>query len=432
VKTENRLLITMLIFTLLVCSALPVFAAGGVSVTPSGNGIYTVQGSGFSGVSGVDMVITYDRATLSNPKVTQGSLMAGAMMIANTNVSGSIRLGLVHASGVSGSGPIATISFTLAGRSPGRVQVASVKLIDASGREIGASVDSDTGGGTASGTGSGAGGGSDGGTGGGTGGAIGAGTGGATGGVPVVGGTLTMPGEPPTPMEKEKVELPPSAQEPEQVREKPPVPAAEAEATGQKSEPPSPKGGAEKKYVPIKSVLEQFRLFQGEKSPKTLVALFNNSAEGIRQEPPVALSDGVIKVQIFIERPSSGKSAPNFALKGAKLESLKMEGDAAWVVEVLPNKGVYEATVTMLRDGTMTEIPLTVAPPLPAAGKIGEGDKLSEADFNRFLKERGTEKAPRFDQNGDGKRDYIDDYIFTANFIVKNAPLVKEKGKEKK
>jgi hypothetical protein len=421
------LLITMLVFALLVCSALPVLAAGVVSVTPSGNGIYTVNGSGFSGVSGVDMVITYDTATLSNPKVTQGSLMAGSMMIANTNVAGSIRLGLVHASGVSGSGPIATVNFTVrSGSSPARVPVvASVKLIDASGRDIGASADSST----SSGSGGGTGGGSDGGSGGGTGGGSGSGTGGGsgsgTGGVPVVGGTVTMPGETPTTVEKEKAELPPPAPEPMQISDKP-----VAAATEERSEPP--KGAAEKKYVPIKSVLEQFRLFKGEKSPKTLVALFNNSAEGIRQEPPVALSDGGTRVKVIIERPSSGKNAPNFALKGAKLESLKMEGDAAWVVEVLPNKGVYEATITMLRDGTMTEIPLTVAPPLPAADKIGEGGKLTEADFKRFLNERGTEKASRFDQNGDGKRDYIDDYIFTANYIVKNASLIKEKAKEQK
>jgi hypothetical protein len=236
-----------------------------------------------------------------------------------------------------------------------------------------------------------------------------------------------MPSEGGTPPEKAKeaVEAAPQLPEPAQVTDKPVAAAAE-----EKSEPP--KGTAEKKYPPIKSVLERFRLFQGEKGPKALMALFNETPEGIRQEPPVALTDGDTRVKVIIERPSSGKDAPNFALKGAKLESLKMEGNAAWVVEVLPNKGVYEATVTMLRDGTLTVIPLTVAPPLSAAGKIGEGGKLTEADFNLFLNERGTEKAPRFDQNGDGKRDYIDDYIFTANFIVKTPPTVKEKGKEKK
>jgi len=417
----------MLILALLVCSAHPVFAAGVVSITPSGNGIYTVNGSGFSGVNGADLVITYDRATLSNPKVTQGSLMSGALLAANTNVSGSIKLALVHPSGVSGTGPIATISFTLRpGSSPGRVQLASVKLIDASGRDLGAQAQNDpspttqgpgqttnqptdqpaeqsTGQTT--------------------------GTGGGT--TPVWMGGVAMPSEGGTPPEKVKEQETAPPPEPELISEKATAPAPESEAPREKSEP-SPSKEAEKKFAPIKSVLEQFRLFQGEKSPKTLMALFGNTTEGIRQEPPVALSDGGTRVKVIIERPSSGKAAPNFALKGAKLESLGMEGDAAWVVEILPNKGVFEATVTMLRSGTMTEIPLTVAPPLPAGGKPGEGSGLTEADFNQFLKERGTDKAPRFDQNGDGKRDYIDDYIFTANFIVKNASMIKGTAKEKK
>ena len=81
-KTENRLFITMLVFALLLCSALPAFAAGVVSIIQSGNGIYTVNGSGFAGVNGADLVITYDTATLSNPRVTLGNLMSGALLAA--------------------------------------------------------------------------------------------------------------------------------------------------------------------------------------------------------------------------------------------------------------------------------------------------------------------------------------------------------------
>lgn len=80
----------------------------------------------------------------------------------------------------------------------------------------------------------------------------------------------------------------------------------------------------------------------------------------------------------------------------------------------------------------MEEIPLTVAPAIPAESKIGKKGKLTEADFILFLKERGTEKAPRFDLNGDGKRDYLDDYIFTANFIALNGPVMKDKTSVKK
>jgi hypothetical protein len=42
---------------------------------------------------------------------------------------------------------------------------------------------------------------------------------------------------------------------------------------------------------------------------------------------------------------------------------------------------------------------------------------MTEEDFNRYLKERETAKSPQFDLNIDGKRDYLDDYIFTANYL---------------
>jgi hypothetical protein len=57
-----------------------------------------------------------------------------------------------------------------------------------------------------------------------------------------------------------------------------------------------------------------------------------------------------------------------------------------------------------------------VAP--PAGIDLDGSGKVNEADFTLFLKERGAENAPRFDLNGDGARNYLDDYIFTANFIV--------------
>jgi hypothetical protein len=175
----------------------------------------------------------------------------------------------------------------------------------------------------------------------------------------------------------------------------------------------------EKSALLNKSVLERFREYQGEQSPKNLIALFKSAIAGNRQEPTFALSDGKTIVKVFVDLPETGKAAPNFALIDAKLVSLKKSSDSAWVVEVLPNKGTFDAAVIVLEDGKTVKLPLTVAPPLSADAKIGKGGVLSEADFISFMKERGTGKAPRFDLNGDGKRDYIDDYIFTANFLAK-------------
>jgi hypothetical protein len=204
----------------------------------------------------------------------------------------------------------------------------------------------------------------------------------------------------------------------------------EKEEPREAKEPAQPAAPDEKKFNQRTSVLEAFRNYQGEKSPKTLVDLFTKAMAGTRQEPPIALSDGQGVVRLFVE--VSGNGAPNFALKGAKLVSIKTAEDSTWVVEALPDQGGYDAQVTVMQGGTFRQIPLTVAPPLPAALKFGAGGKLAEADFNRFLKETGTEKAPRFDLNGDGKRDYIDDYIFTANYLIKRDTKVKEEAPKQK
>jgi hypothetical protein len=184
-----------------------------------------------------------------------------------------------------------------------------------------------------------------------------------------------------------------------------------------RNEIPAPVVPEEKKFVVLRGVLQAFREYTGEINQQSLTALFGSVVNaGVRQDPPVVLSDGKTTVKLVIQAPAVEKVVHSFYLSGAKLVSLGREG-AAWIVEVLPDANVYEASVTVLSNGSTTEIPITVAPPMDA--DAGSSIGLGEKEFNVFLKERGTEKAPRFDLNKDGKRDYVDDYIFTANFIVK-------------
>jgi hypothetical protein len=243
-----------------------------------------------------------------------------------------------------------------------------------------------------------------------------------------------MPTEGESAKEKQREEVPPAAatskKEPAvaaMAKKEPAVAATagESEPSGssQQSKAGAPGEKSRKQSVSYRSVLEQFQTFSGVKTPKTLIAIFEqNVMEGIRQEPRVVLSDGDTTAKVFITPSSSEeKEAPNFALTEAKLVSLKMEEKNTWVIELLPAKGVYKANIRMLLGGEMTEIPVTVAPPISKEMEIGKQEVLTEADFIMFLKERGTDKAPRFDLDGNGKRDYIDDYIFTANYLVKSS-----------
>jgi hypothetical protein len=436
----GKIVLLLVVTALILSYASFAFCAPYVSISSSGNGVFDLQGIDFVGVSGAMVTITYDTATLSNPEVAQGGLMAGSLMAANTSPPGNIVIALLNSSAtaISGSGSLATIRFDLPGSSLGVIQSVRLELINSAGNRLPAqqavisnpigSKTQDTSGDetkttsqnstpqypeTTT--------------------TPAAGTGGGSSNV--VGGTVNIPGEgePSKPDAKGS----PAADGAEQQKKEASGTPETGEAADKASSGTSSTGEAGKKQdtkpVFYQSVLERFRTFTGPRTVQSLVALFDSSdMKGVRQEPPVALSDGVAVVTIYISQPPGEKEAPNFAFRNAKYRSLKMAGENSWAVEVLPETGGTSAAVKMLHQGVLTEVPLTIAPPLPADVKIGTGGALSEADFNVFLKERGTTKSPRFDLNGDGKRDYLDEYIFTANYLVKRDSRKKATVKEQK
>jgi hypothetical protein len=113
--------------------------AASVSVSPSGDVSYTIQGSGMDGVAGIQINITYDAASLSMPTIVQGGLVAGAMLAANTSIPGSIKIAIVGTKAFSGSGAIATISFSSKTGSGGIIS-ANVSMINSAGTAVPASV----------------------------------------------------------------------------------------------------------------------------------------------------------------------------------------------------------------------------------------------------------------------------------------------------
>jgi hypothetical protein len=175
----------------------------------------------------------------------------------------------------------------------------------------------------------------------------------------------------------------------------------------------------------VESVLERFRLFQGEKTVGSLAALFKrDGAVSFSQSPAIAIADGKSSVRLAISG-VTGDKAPNFTFHAARFVSLSHTGVGAWEVEVTPEPGAVQAGVTMFMNGTQQEFPLTVTPKVDLVVTKGAG--VGESDFLFFLKERGTTSAPKFDLNGDGRRDYLDDYIFTANYLLQ----LDEKEKQK-
>lgn len=175
--------------------------------------------------------------------------------------------------------------------------------------------------------------------------------------------------------------------------------------------------------APAVSVLERFRTYTGPRTPAALKALFDAPvAADALQQPAIALSDGAATVVISVAAGTPDSRAPNVAFSGAQLISLTRGTAAGWNIEALPAAGTLKASLILLTGSGTREIPLTVAPTLPR-----ETD-LSEPGFAAFLRAAGSAPPPEFDLNGDGRRDYVDEYIFTANYLVKPHPASPEPG----
>ena len=162
------------------------------------------------------------------------------------------------------------------------------------------------------------------------------------------------------------------------------------------------------------SVLERFRSHSGPRTPAALSALFSMPLPAnFRQQPEIALSDGITLVSVETALAAPTRTAPNVAFNGAQLISITRNDDGTWVIMALPAKGSWKTSMIMLNDSAMLEVHLAVAPLLPA------GTDLSKQGFVTFLGNKGPNSPPQKDLNGDGKRDYLDDYIFTANYLVR-------------
>ena len=110
-------------------------SAAAITVVSSGNGQYAVQGANMDGVAAIDLTISYEGSALSSPIVTQGAFISGLLMATNTNTPGSIRIGCVGSTPLSGSGLIASISFST-GPGQATVSISSSKMTDINGTVI--------------------------------------------------------------------------------------------------------------------------------------------------------------------------------------------------------------------------------------------------------------------------------------------------------
>jgi hypothetical protein len=165
-----------------------------------------------------------------------------------------------------------------------------------------------------------------------------------------------------------------------------------------------------------KGVLQQFHDFRGSKGARELAALFQQSAGGkIVQDPAIAISDGKTPVKIRLELEQVGDSAPNFGLSDARFVSLRRSGERSWDLVVVPNAGTWQARLIIKSGGELAEFPLVVVPRIELAGVVNERNFRAELD--RYL---SGQPAGNQEEGGPDRR-FLLEYIFTANFLAKQA-----------
>jgi len=430
----RRFLLTVVIIFLLQISVKA--EAASILVVPGENGVYYVKAVDFGEISGVELEIQYDTATLANPRITQGPMLASTMFVPNTKFSpSSVKIAAMSLSSIKGSGDLATLTFDLKGANPPKPAIIRSKLAAAS---TGASVKVDTpatsgsggtGGGGSGGTGDGGSGGTGGGGSGGTGGG-GGGTGG--GGVTVAGGasvgTITLPQDQIAAAEAErKTDYQPLVTD---LRKDMTLPLGDSgskqiSSTETAAEPVKEQA---KKSVSYKSTVQLFKDFKGEKSSKSLIPLFAEVAPpDFKQEPPIAFADGKTSLKITLELKQVGSESPKFLLQGANVKKLSGQGEGTitWTIEAVPKKDAVEAVLTVIDGQTVMDFPLTITPGIDPL--LTKAKALSEADFVAYLA-----KPLKFDLNNDGKFDAVDDFIYTANFIVAMKITPEKAKKEEK
>ena len=418
--------------------------------------VYAVKGYDFVDVGGVEAEIHYDPATLSNPRITQGPLLASTMFIPNAKFSASsVKITAMSLSAIKGSGDLATITFDLKTQTPGPASLAvgRLKFVGVTANKITpvdeataaaiakAKADADAQAAAdaqakadleakaatqeadrvaaeerakaarlekaraeaaaraaeeriraaeartttyAS----------------------------AAAGTSV--GTITLPADQIAAAEAgKKTDYQPLVTD---LRKDMTLPLGDTDSKQGSSGEKTAESAKEeqKKSVSYKSTVQLFKDFKGERNSKSLIPLFAEiSPIDFKQEPPIAFSDGKTPLKITLVIKPTGSETPKFLFQGANVKQLSGTGEqtTTWTIDAIPKKDAVEAVLTVVDGQTAMDFPLTVVPRIDPL--LTKAKALSEADFAAYLA-----KPPRFDLNKDGKFDAVDDFIYTANFIV--------------
>jgi hypothetical protein len=347
------------------CSPLPAHADPSMMISGNASGEFSLLGMQMEDIVSMNVDVNYDTMTLTNPRVSPTGLLyqAQAKVVSSVSRSGSIRISVTGGTPIDGHGNIAIIEFDLVSEDyPGRVISAGAYMTTSNGHQLSVPVvienppekkkeTPSTDDGQSSSV---------------------DGNSGASAQAAIE--NPPAPQYEPVPRDRSESAGGSSGTAANGGRNTYPTAASSGEPRRRnESDNPARLSGTQAgkqrdnegcRFLAYKSVLDRIREFTGEKTNKNLLRFFAvDPGRPVRQEPAVALSDGKSTVTVVMELENKGERAPNFLVKGAHCISLEQR-DSAWVMKIVPECGVLDASVTAVSDENIVEFPLTLAPPL--------------------------------------------------------------------
>lgn len=117
----------------------------------------------------------------------------------------------------------------------------------------------------------------------------------------------------------------------------------------------------------IESAMDRFRAAAGEahENPGVIAdRVLHCENCGYGQNPRILLSDGSSAARVIIKLKNEARESPDFVISGGKCTLFQQGDSGEWIMEIIPEKGALNTSVTAITSREMIEYPLAVAPPL--------------------------------------------------------------------
>lgn len=413
-----------------------------ILTSPFGNNSYVLQGKDLDGAASMDLTFTYDSSAWSNPRVDQGELISGALTAVNTTLAGTVRVGIVRTTPINGNGNIVTLSFDGGGEKAGGPIRLNARLTGLDGRPIPVGIE-----------------------------VVGPADGPETAGSDQTSSALetraadaglkgTVSEEAsdsgsvtpkPTILSSPPVRNQPPAypdtggvlssgtvvadddnmnrRRPGNAEEDGSIASSTESNQGTAGTGRTSKGnyvravpGTSDTGIYAPSIIDYFKEYDGERTATAFKSLFSiTEFRGFRQEPSIILTEGKDPAEFIVSHGSSAPISDDLSVLGGRLVSMRedRENDRAWNFQIVPEDMPTRLVLPM--NNFVIVFPLVHAPKLNV--DLDGSGNVTEADFSLFL-----ENGEVSDLNGDGKRDYLDDYLFTANYLVARPDEIPDGG----